>query len=189
MRAHDVTQAIDMGDLTDNSTLKEASDWLVDHVETGAECPCCRRFAKIYLRPINSGMALAILTMFRAEGLRPVHTPTVLRGVGAASRNETMLRYWQLLEQAIEVNQVGWWRVTSKGKDWIEGRISVPRYARVWEHELLNLQETRRYGESGKLVSFEEAFGSQFDLDELLSANSEVFVPNPDIRPHTPLIV
>lgn len=144
--------------------LKDARKWLRDQVVDGARCPCCNQLAKVYRRPINAGMALSIIKMLRFGGLEYQYIPA---SIGAKSREEGKLRYWGLIEEELEVRRedggrAGWWRVTPKGRDWVLERITVPKYARIYDAKLLGL--------TGPEVTIRQALGTKFNLDELMSS-------------------
>lgn len=145
-------------------SLEEAQAWLRERVAKGEKCPCCGQHAKVYRRKINSGMARALIAMYRHAGTDWLHKPTALRGLGAAARDESVLRYWGLLEEATERREdhghAGWWRVTALGARFARGEIRVQKYARIYDGRCLGL--------TGDMISIQDALGSKFDLRELL---------------------
>ena len=46
----------------------------------GGTCPCCDQLAKVYRRPINSGMAVSLITMYRTARQEWQHIPTTING-------------------------------------------------------------------------------------------------------------
>ena len=146
------------------TTLEEARVWLRARREVGAQCPCCKQLARVYRRKLNAGMARALALLYRASHADWVHKPTILGGVGAAARDEALLRYWDLLEEADERRpdggRAGWWRVTDKGGQFVRGEILVPERAVVYDSRCLRLE--------GRMISMRTALGNRFDLDELL---------------------
>ena len=146
-------------------TLAAARSWLRQQVDRGAVCPCCSQKAKVYKRPMNSGIARALITMFRAAGTDWLYKPAVLKGVGSAARDESIARYWGVIEEELTVRldggRAGWWRVTPKGADWVRGHTTLPRYARIYDGRCL--------GFVGPDVGIRTALGSRFNLDDLMS--------------------
>lgn len=142
-------------------TLVEAQEWLRRRVDDGEQCPCCTQFAKVYRRAINAGMAWSLVQMYRAARLEWQHIPTT---VGGRSREEGKLRYWGLVEEELERREdggrAGYWRVTGKGEDWLYGRTTVPRYARIYDARCLGLV--------GDPTTLQDALGRPFDLQELM---------------------
>jgi hypothetical protein len=146
---------------TDDMTLGEARTLLRQYVNDGYKCPCCTQFAKVYRRTINSGMAISLLTMWRAAGADWQHVPTT---VGGKSREEGKLAYWGLVEPQTsdeDEPQRGWWRVTRKGIAWLAGRITVEKYANVYDGRCLRLH--------GEPITLRQALGKKFDYEELMA--------------------
>lgn len=152
--------------LPDDTPLAEARAWTRDRVRDGVRCPCCTQLARVYRRKLNSGMALALAVFYRRCGQEWGHKPTVLRGVGAAARDESLLRYWGLFEEEAarrdDGGRAGWWRVTSRGARFVRDALEVPRYAVVYDGRCLNL--------AGEPVGIRDVLGDRFDLAELLAA-------------------
>jgi len=144
--------------------LKAAQDWLRAHIEEGAECPCCKQFAKVYKRSIYSTMTRDLIHLYRLVGKAEVHVPTTLnlRSVG----DFTKLVYWGLIreipgERADGSSRVGWWAITDEGEEFIHNRRRVQKYARVYDGRCLGLM--------GEPVSVIDCLGTKFDYDELMS--------------------
>jgi hypothetical protein len=149
----------------DDMTLGDARDKLRELVWDGHRCPCCTQYAQVYKRTINAGIARALIVMHRAEpGGDWMHKPTVLSGLGAAARDESIARYWGLLEEETTLRadggRAGWWRVTPKGRQFVLGLISVPKYAHIYDGRALKLD--------GKPVDIAECLGKKFDYRELM---------------------
>jgi hypothetical protein len=147
-------------------TLKEAREALIAQLYEGAICPCCEQFAKVYKRKLNSGIARALIVMYRAAGTTWLHKPTVLAGLGAAARDESIARYWDLIEEDSERRsdggRAGWWRVTKKGADFVQDEIRVPKYALLYNNQLIALE--------GPEIGIQDALGDRFNYDELMQA-------------------
>lgn len=151
---------------TDPDTLlDEARTWLRMRREEGAKCPCCKQLTRVYRRRLNSGMAHALILLYKAAGTDWVHKPTILSGVGAAARDESLLRYWGLLYEATHAERpdggrAGWWRVTAPGAEFVRGERSVPEYVVVYDGRGLRTE--------GRMISIQDALGKRFNLNELL---------------------
>jgi hypothetical protein len=144
-------------------TLDEARAQLrVKIANGGTRCPCCDQFAKIYRRPINVGMAISLIRMYRRGGLEWQHIPTT---IPARSREEGKLAYWGLLKEATESREdggrAGYWRVTVKGEAFIIKGLRVPKYAHIYDGRCLRL-------EADEIVSIRDCLGKKFDLEELM---------------------
>lgn len=144
-------------------TLSDAQKWLADRVGSGARCPCCNQYAKVYRRQINSGMARSLIAMYlHGPQGQWVHLPTQ---VGARSREEGKLRYWGLVEEQVDVQRddggrAGYWRLTDAGRAWVTGQSTVPKFVAVYNNTVL-----RSYGTQ---VSVSDALGSKFNYTELM---------------------
>jgi hypothetical protein len=146
----------------DGDTLGIARAWLRNRVEAGAACPCCRQFAKVYRRKVNSGMARSLIRMYRAD---PERGYVYIPDLGSRSREEGKLRYWGLVEEERtrreDGGRAGYWRVTDLGEAWVLDRITIPSHARVYDSRCLGLDDTQR-------VSIRDALGNHFNYDELM---------------------
>jgi hypothetical protein len=146
---------------TDDMTLGEARALMRQYVRDGIPCALCLQFAKVYKRTINSGMAISLLTMYKAAEHNWQHVPTT---VGGRSREEGKLAYWGLVQPKVVdggEHERGWWRVTQHGEAWLAGRSTVPKYAMVYNGGVLSLK--------GEDVSFRQALGKKFDYEELMA--------------------
>ncbi len=151
---------------TDPDTLlDEARTWLRTRRDEGAKCPCCKQLTRVYRRRLNSGMARALILLYRAGGTDWVHKPTILSGVGAAARDESLLRYWGLMVEARQAERpdggrAGWWRVTAPGAEFVRGELQVPEYVVVYDSRGLRTE--------GRMIGIQDALGKRFNLNELL---------------------
>lgn len=146
-------------------TLTELRDFLRRHRKDGVRCPVCDQWAQEYHRTINSGMARAIIEMYRVAGAGSwFYKPDVLRGFGAAARDEALLRWWGLIEEESAVRpdggRAGWWRITPKGEMFVLGEITVPKYAVLYANKLLRYE--------GERIDIHDALGQHFSLEDLL---------------------
>jgi len=96
-----------MTEFDDDMTLGEARDLLRTLVKKGHHCPLCTQYARVYRRPLNAGIARALILMYLRGGTDWIHKPTVLNGIGAAARDESISRYWGLTEEEIERREDG----------------------------------------------------------------------------------
>lgn len=145
--------------------LEEAQDELRRRLLEGeaVECPCCTQLAKIYRRKIHATMARHLILMYRADSDDGwFHMGTVLGGpYGDAAK----LSYWNLIEEAperrVDGGRAGWWRVTDRGRAFVERELVVPEYARIYDGRLLSYE--------GDGVRITDALGEKFDYGELMS--------------------
>lgn len=108
-------------------------------------------------------MARSLILMHQRGGSDWLHIPTALP---ARSREEGKLRYWGLIEESPiereDGGRAGWWRVTAAGTDFVLGRSTVQKYARIYDDRLLGLV--------GDWINIYDALGDKFNYDELMSA-------------------
>jgi len=146
------------------TTVAEEKARLRAEWEEGTTCRCCGQRVQLYRRKLNSGMARALIVMYRAHGLEWQDKTVTLSGVGAAARDEPLLRFWGLLEEDTRTREdggrAGWWRVTEKGAAFIRQGTRVPKYAKTFNSQC--------YGLEGESITIRDALGDRFDLEELL---------------------
>jgi hypothetical protein len=150
----------------DDMSLGDAREWLRRHVKTGARCPCCKQFAKVYHRKINSSMAHDLILMWRAFGIEWGYLPDLRKQRSLkGNREESKLRYWNLVEEESERRpdggRNGWWRVTPTGMAFVLGESTVPKYAYVYDGRLLKL-------DGGEYVTIRDALGTKFHYRDLM---------------------
>lgn len=150
---------------TTDTPLGVARDWVIEQAfNGGAKCPCCGQKAQAYNRKVNRKMAISLIRMASYQertGEPWLHMPTV---VGRDSSEEARLRYWGLIEERPTSREdgghAGYWRVTGIGSNFVRGLYDIPRWARVYDGQLLELH--------GPPTSIEECLGKGFNLRELL---------------------
>lgn len=138
-----------------------------DAMEQGTICRACGQHVQRYRRRINSGMARALIALYHAGGhsaLCWVHKPTALKGLGAAARDESLLRYWSLIEECKEPRpdggRAGWWRLTPLGEAFALGRARVSLYAWVYNGEFSHFE--------GGGCTITDCLGDRFDYADLM---------------------
>jgi hypothetical protein len=155
------------GDVFGGFTVDEAKAWLRAHLDVGAKCPVCNQRVQRYRRTINAGMARSLISMHLLE-------PTggwvrVTTQLDARSREEGKLRYWGLVAERPSTRtdgvRSGFWRVTDKGRRFVLGQESVPKYAHIYDDQFL--------GHSGPPIKIYDALGKNFSYVELMSGVEE----------------
>jgi hypothetical protein len=152
--------------MTDGEIAAAAEAWRQANLDKGAHCPWCGQFAKIYRRKLNRGMALALRCMYEmykgASGHIMHPNGWVQRSWGG---DPAKLVFWDLIEAAAAPQKrqrryKGPFRVTKRGCDFVEGRITVPSHVRVYNDELIEFD--------GDPTTWEDAYGSPFRLEDLV---------------------
>jgi len=157
--------------VTPNVTLREAKDWLRDHLGDGAHCPCCTQFAMVYQRRIHRGMARVLIAMWRAAGQEWVYLPDLVKSLTGVGRDESFLRFWDLIEESKDQRpdggRAGWWRVTPLGEQFVKREVTV--------HQIVNIYDDRRVRPrrgapafQGPQIDIVDALTKRFDYAELM---------------------
>jgi hypothetical protein len=146
-----------------NATIQEGVDYVLRIAENGGgECPCCRQRVQVYERTINAGMARALINQWRAVGQDWAKT----RMLWTMTHEGAQLQWWGLIEPGqarSDGGKGGEWRITDSGRDFVLGRLSCPRYAKVFDGQLLGLDASYGY------VTIQDALGTKFDYSSLMS--------------------
>jgi hypothetical protein len=151
------------------TTLVAAKDWLRDHLDDGARCPCCGQFAKIYRRRVHATMARELIAIWREAGCDWVHLPTLLKTTGAHGGDTIKVKYWNLIEPDNETREdgstrTGWWRLTDSGRAFVLGEKSIPKYVMIYNEQ--------SYGFSEDMVTIRDALGAKFDYQALMRGDA-----------------
>jgi hypothetical protein len=159
--------------VTDDTSLREVREWLMQARDDGVTCPCCTQLVKVYKRTLPSATARVMIELYRRQrGDEYVFLPRVLDGMTGTPHQGgygTLAHFWGLLEQqpgerADGSNRVGWWRLTEKGRRFVRGEVTVPKHAHVFNGRCL--------GYSGPEWSIRQALGTKFDYAELMEGNA-----------------
>jgi len=153
------------------TSVEVARTWLHLSLADGAYCPCCGQLAKLYRRKLNATMSLVLVLLYRRFKEDPelewLHVPTFLNGKGVAARGGdwAKLTHWGVLEalqrsRDNEAAGVGYYRVTDKGRSFVEIRSSLPSAAFLYDG--------RVQGFSEDMVTIVETLEKRFDYTELM---------------------
>ena len=163
--------ALDTVDVDDEfpvgTTVQEARAHLRSLLSDGHHCPVCGQFAKEYKRKLNATMVKALSVIYKemAPGLHYVHGPTVLRGTGIMGGEVGKLALFDLVEEKpgkpFGGSRSGHWRVTPKGRAFLQGVLAVPKYAHVYDGRVL--------GFSGPSIDVSQV-APTFDFKELMKS-------------------
>lgn len=167
-------EASDFGDL-----LSRAVAWVKANLGDGPKCPCCGQDCKLYERKLNSGMARALISLYHACARGDVgafhHFYEVKNRAGVKGNDYGFLKWWKLVEKAprdpedTKRRTNGLWRITELGRDFVEGRKSMPRHALCFDDTF--------YGFTQEVTDIGTALGDDFDYQELMAA------PSSSVRP------
>lgn len=150
--------------MNSDTTLSEAKNILRNNWEKGISCPCCGQFVKQYRRKLNAGMAYTLIKASKLTG--DLEGWVHVNQMRATTNDYPYLRYWGLLEEKTKNSEVtdkknsGYWRVTLKGRLFINGDITVDSHIKIYNSQF--------YGFDGEQVTIKNCLGNKFDHKELM---------------------
>lgn len=139
----------------------------------GTVCRCCDQYAKLYRRKFNSGMAYALILIFKYtfKNTPPggwMHVTQVLAkeyGVNANAVEYSKLKLWGLVEQRTnedrDTKDSGLWRITEKGVTFVRRATQIPKKVFIYNNEVCGYSEEQ--------TGIDEALGDGFKYSELMS--------------------
>ena len=150
--------------LPQTTTIAAAHQTLIGKLDKGVICPVCTQFAKRYARPIRAGMVLGLGVLYAYDNNHPAewcHVEKEFKRVRPEVRGGDWckLRFWGMIEPApkheddaldmetsdSENPRSGLWRITPRGRDFIDGSIRVQERALVFNNKC--------YGFSGQMMN------------------------------------
>lgn len=155
----------------EEETLKQAKVYLRENFKEGANCPCCGQFVKLYKYAFHSGMARCLILIYNAttphkqtDGFMHVENYFVSIGVKMKGYHGK-LKYYKMLEQLPNNDsskaKSGIWRITQKGKDFVENKIEVPKRVHLYNDIVVDWSDEQ--------ITIKQALGSKFNYAELIS--------------------
>lgn len=149
-----------------SATIQDGVDYVLRVADNGGgECPCCRQRVQVYRRTVNAGMARALINQWRAVGQGWTKT----RLLWTMTHEAAQLQWWGLIEPGqarADGGKGGEWRITDAGRDFVLGRSSVARHAKVFDGSLLGLDATDGY------ITVEDSLGSEFNYGALMAGEA-----------------
>lgn len=123
-------------------------------------CEKCGQSVQRWDRKLNKSMAEGLVLMYHKGKYNFHHTPSL-----HTSHELAQLRWWDLTQpkpgSRPDGGAAGWYRLTSRGRSFVEGKTTVPFYCLA-----------PKFGESlelsGPEVDIDYCLGESFDLQELL---------------------
>lgn len=154
-----------MGDQSfEETTIAEARAYVNSGLRKGVKCPCCTQYCKVYQRQIHSTMSRMLISLFRlGQGYHHLNDiMSVKNGWGDFAK----LAYWGLIEEMVDTGikdgrTTGYWRITSKGIQFVLREIPLPKYAEVYNGRLLRV--------IGDDVFIDQTLGHKFNYRELMA--------------------
>lgn len=132
-------------------------------------CPCCERVAKIYKRRVHTGIAVALVKLYKLSLAAPagayIHYTKFANSQN--DRDFNIARHWGLIE--METTEVGDkkasgnWRLTPGGIQFVAYGATIAKYIRLYDDE--------PRGFDGDQIKIGEALGDKFSYQELMAAS------------------
>lgn len=139
-------------------------------LEGGIDCPCCGARCRQYRRHLYSTVAAELIALYKithVEGQESAHVSELMRAVPHRGGGGDMAhaRWWGLCsatdtQHVSERPRTGYWKITTKGVLFVQGKIRVPAYAVLYRGGCLGL--------GGPKVSIKDVLDTQFDYAELM---------------------
>lgn len=125
-------------------SLKDAQQYISERIMGGTDCPCCEQHVQAYKFNFHKGMVFVLCLIELAvktgkcDKDKWVHVERYLTEKKSNYKGyHPKLEHWGLIER--HPDQRGFWRLTSKGSKYLEGLISVPKSAILFNGECLGL--------------------------------------------------
>lgn len=129
--------------------------------DKGISCPCCGRLVKRYRRKLHTEMALFMLRLYHMDQSFPQQfhsTKILIPATCKASTDGAYLHHWDLAESMD--GKSGYYRITSKGIDFVLGKITVP--------ERIVLLCGDFEGFEGDQITIQQALSNKFSYTQLM---------------------
>lgn len=144
-------------------SLLSARTRLARNLDEGMRCPCCGQWAQRYKRRMGASIAVPLVRMYRNAARGAVNGWLDVRPMGLRGGDYAKALYWNLIEAHPE-GSAGMFRLTDKGRAFVEGKETIPEYVVVYDG--------KPTGEVGpKLIDIKAALGKRFSRDALLKAS------------------
>ena len=153
--------------ITNSSTVKQAKDELLLHLEEGAKCYVCNQNVKLYKRKIHRTMARGLLALYKAEKSNPntkYHHITDFAPTTDLSADFSKLRHFGLVEEMpntdVHKHTSGYWKITPLGYEFIYLETKVRAYVKVYNKKVLGI--------ASKFVDIKDVLGNKYSYAELM---------------------
>ena len=147
------------------------------------ECPCCTQMVKVYNRKFNSGMAKALLLIYKISNevdFDFIHVQNEFEKLGfnGIRIEYNKLSYWRLIEtrkgeNPSGANRTGYWKLTPLGISFAKGGSTIQEYVHVFDAKVR--------GFHGDEINIKDAIKNKFDYFQLMG-----FLPLNELSGGTP---
>ena len=131
-------------------------------------CPCCQRYAQVYKRRIYDSIARQLIRLYTLGGdkdyVNAVHL--ILKG-SHSTQDFQKAKYFDLIERRpLSEDDLGktsgWWRLTERGVQFVQGKLAIPHIALVFDDNVLGFE--------GNPVTIKDCLDEHFSYERLMSA-------------------
>ena len=155
----------------DKKVIEEEKTRILESLDHGIRCPYCSQYMKRYKRKLNSGMAYILIKVYKMipdlnypGGYFHINDIVKKTGMNPNTSEFQKLRFWGFTEPKSmnkdDKKTRGFYKLTEKGKNFVENRIEVPRHIFLYNGEFL--------GFSDEKTNIKKALNSKFDYEELM---------------------
>lgn len=149
--------------------LQQAKEKLRANWHKGVKCDCCGQFVKLYKRKLNSGMAIALINIYKYHGRKAVNVKDFLREERLPNNHDwTLLKHWGFIRE-IESKEIpsekksnGVWRITVLGEKFLKNNLpKCPSHILIYNNTF--------QGFSSSYTTIIKALGNKFNYEELMN--------------------
>jgi hypothetical protein len=120
---------------------------------------------KRYHRKLRNLLAKILRMLYDTGGTEKfVHGPTLVRGTASYGGDFGKLSHFNLIEEKPgrreDSGRTGYWRVTPRGKEFLQGKIRIPKYALTYNAKVEDYDDQ-------EMVTINE-LAPEFRLDDLM---------------------
>ena len=149
-------------------TILEAKDHLRKNYESGTSCPVCSQLVNAYKRKLNANMCRALAIIYARTNTNNIYIHVqnefTTLGLRATAMDYTYLEKWKFIE--VNPDKSGHWRVTDKGRAFVEDTLVVAAYCLVYAGNV--------YQWSTDTVNMTEALTTRFKLSEVMDLKAYI---------------
>jgi hypothetical protein len=150
------------------SKIADAHKFIKENREDGCICPCCGKVAKVYKRKLNSGMCIELITLYKLTKRSATNTFFHHTKFAKVTGGEiSKLVNWGLVVEKTKDDEditndriSGYWKITKKGINFVENRITVKSHVYLYNNELL--------GFSSLNANIIDCLGKKFSYHKLM---------------------
>lgn len=150
-------------------TLVEAKTYLRGSWKKGVSCPCCGQFVKLYKRKLSSVMSRMLIRLYHLpQGYN--HVSKICKDISNTGTHDfSKLTYWGLIQEQVNTDTKkrtsGNWKITEKGCQYVEKRITMPSHVFVYN--------SKKQGFSETMTTITKSLGVKFNYSELMKTTKE----------------